>query len=191
MSQKLIHEIPCDLKSSKVCSAFKRVLNRIKRNFPKDYERIKSRLRKFTPLKESEMVDGTQGHWVSVPVGEATWYTNRKFFGDPDNDPGEIRFPDFYSKNLIANIAHELGHVCVREEDRKRRLKTITKNSEWAEEMSADYYALTWGYRKEIELSRKGRDFGHHGPLPGTIVDGYLVTKNMFFRKLNGRRADQ
>ncbi len=186
-NKKFVHGVPCNLKSWQVRHAIEKVLNRLKKKFPKDYKRIRSRVEYFSALSKLEMRDGTEGHWKARDVDEKTFWQNSAFYFDPDNNPGEVLLKDAVHKNAIANVAHELGHVCTREKDRQRRRNLF--NSEWISEMCADYYAYKWGFGRQIERGRKTRDFRHHGPGPGDVVAGYRVTKNFFLRVLSKKKG--
>jgi hypothetical protein len=67
--------------------------------------------------------------------------------------------PEIPAAKLVAVIAHELGHALTTGED----LEDVGGPSdEWRSELAADRKAISWGFKVEIEASRKTSDPIHH-----------------------------
>jgi hypothetical protein len=173
----VIYGIPCDIPNKRVRTAIKRVLKAIRRN-PRDWARIRRRVQRFSFCDASED-EATCGQWCVNPADAqrmgpqagkpATW-------GRPDGcylAPGVIRLTPTECRrsldSLVATVAHECGHAAVREREVASRQR-VRRDSEWASEMSADYYAFKWGFEKQIRARSPSRRVGHHGGLPGDIL---------------------
>lgn len=163
---------PCKIRSPNLQKAISLVLRSVSKTHPEDYQRLMKRVSEFGPLSMRDRKDGIVG-----------WYGKRRRSGEYDFDsPGSIllREDDSFS---IATVAHELGHACTREDDFWKR---DGLDAEWASELCADMYAYKWGFGREIARSRKERDFMHHGPPPGTVVEcngsRFRVTRAFYIR---------
>jgi hypothetical protein len=177
-----IYGIPCSLGSQELRRTICSVLQQIRQRSPRDFARIRTLVREFAALPESE--GGTLGQW------------NRDTRFDLDS-PGVVEL-SADTAHLVALIAHELGHVCTREEDFLARDNGV--HGEWSSEMCADYYAYRWGFGREIARHRKSRDWSHHGPAPGATFtisgdqDGiwhcYRVTRRFYLRFLQTETVD-
>jgi len=143
-------DITCRVKSRIVKDALHTVLTKIRARSPKDFERIRNRVRKIIPLSQKCRRQGDLGEWKS-DGGKYDYASTGVIL--LSSDP-------LY---LIATVAHELGHACTREPDIAKR----DIDSEWASEMCADYYAYKWGFGRNIARFRPNRVASHHGPMPG------------------------
>ena len=189
MSQKtvsIVEGVRCSLRTAEARKAAGIVLQQIRKRFPKDYERLKSRVRKICSLPKKEAEDGTLGEWKRLPAAE-----------DPE-DPrtwgrveGVLYVTEGEGDHLIPTIAHEFGHACTREIDLIRRGEIPF--DEWCSELAADWYAYKWGFGRQVAKARKTRDWRHHGPAPGgeftiTFMEGnevtYRVSRNFVVREL-------
>ncbi|OFX10248.1 MAG: hypothetical protein A2516_08450 [Alphaproteobacteria bacterium RIFOXYD12_FULL_60_8] len=149
--------IQSSLGPGKVQRAVREVLAQIESRHPRDFERIKRRVKEIRPLFGRWRQEGTLGVWIA--------------------DEGGIGNFDFTSLGVVglaldlhdavAVVAHEFGHVCTQEEDFAKR---EAAGSEWASELCADYYAYKWGFGRLIAQQRPRREFSHHGPTPGDDV---------------------
>lgn len=167
--------IPCSLKTPTMKSSVRQVLSQVGERYPKDLERLRQMVTEIKPLSDEEARDGTTGRF-----GEEL----RESF----IEYGEEHKPDIvylYEKNEepIGVIAHEFGHACTTVEDCERRR---CPDDEWASEMSADWYAYKWGFRRAIAKNRGTRNHLHHGPGPGEVFQippkKYFVTRNFVCR---------
>lgn len=152
-----IYGIPCSLRSRRLRGAIRLVLGRIRRRAAEDFERIRARVREFTLLPEPLQAQGFAGMWK--PDGSwGEFFTARGLIALTDR-PG----------NLMAIVAHELGHACTHKEDAERRAVTLP-GSRWAIEMCTNYYAYKWGFGRHMARARKAQDGLHRGPAPGETV---------------------
>ena len=190
MKTQTVHGIPCHLKKRSVRAIFNSVLDQIKQKYPKDYRRLLNIVQEIKPWEGDE--EGTMGEWIETGYPDlkdpTTWE-----YGFVDT-PGYILINEKVGNSheeMTANIAHELGHAAVRDEDLERRGQCNCDG--WAEEMSADWYAYKWGFGRQIRKQSKIRDWMHHGPLPGHTfeadIDGktyhYRVSRNFVFHLVN------
>lgn len=156
------------------------ILDEIRESFPCDFQRIHQRVEGFEPLRRT--ADGTEGEWVASKGGAIMY---------DFESSGVIRLLEKLD-SPVAVIAHELGHVCTREEDFTRR---DGFDSAWASELCADYYAYKWGFGRAIARHRPFRDLSHHGPAPNQVftiedshagrVHRYRVTRHFYIRPLS------
>lgn len=166
MSQKsvpVVEGIRCSLRTSEARNGTRMVLQQIRSRFPKDYERLKARVREICPLPTEETEDGTLGEWKEIPGLEVP--EDRSTWGRVE---GVLYVKDGKGDHLIPTIAHELGHACTRWRDLERR--GAVPFDEWRSEMTADWYAYKWGFGKQTAKARKSRAWRHHGPPPGSEV---------------------
>ena len=174
--------IPCTVRSPAIRRAIRRVLEQIRPRAPKDFARIVSLVREFVPIPPSN--DGTQGQWKAGPIIEEF---NVQGVVMVHEAPGVVELVEDLT-NPVATVAHELGHVCTREEDRAKRLGVPIDG--WAIELTADYYAYKWGFGRDLAKARKNLDWTHHGPRRGEEVSfefagrvhRYRVTRNFYLR---------
>jgi hypothetical protein len=99
----------------------------------------------------------------------------------------------------VAIVAHELGHVATTEDDFAKR-EALT-DSEWASDACADYYAYRWGFARQIRKHQRTRDKGHHGGLPGDVIEidcslptgtmRYRVTRRFYYRLITDGSSDR
>jgi hypothetical protein len=76
------------------------------------------------------------------------------------------------------------------------RRRAVFGDSEWATEMCADWHTLRWFFEREIRRHHEKRRLGHHGALPGDIVEtrglGRKADRHFYLRRLGrGARAVQ
>ena len=173
--QKPILGIPCSLKTPDGRRAVRIALQRIRERFPHDFARLKERIRDIKPISRRQAADDTVGEWKRLRPHADPFR--------PGANDGVLWLLEQHD-NLIASVAHELGHACTRYEDLERRGAC---SDEWRSELAADWYAYRWGFGREIARDRKSRVWLHHGPAPGTedtveSDDGqentYFVTRN-------------
>jgi hypothetical protein len=154
--------IPCRLRDTKLIRATRQVLRQIKERFPKDFQRIRRVVREISPLLREDGDDGTLGEWKAfqaVAEDPSTWgYDN-------DETPGVLTLLEGAEDDLVGLVAHELGHACTTEQDRRRR--GDCPFDEWTSELTADWYAYKWGFGRNVARRRHLRDWGHHGEAPG------------------------
>lgn len=65
--QVKIYGIPCKVKSPAIRRAIRDVLWQIRQRAPKDFERIRSHVRGFVPLRKREVAGGLCGHCKKKP----------------------------------------------------------------------------------------------------------------------------
>ena len=194
--------IPCRLRTELARHAVSRVLGRIGKRFPDDFARLSDRVRMIRPLPKRRAADGTHGEWIARTFEQIYWNA------DPFELSDEIRlqWDEWHSgvvevlevgrteSQLLAVIAHELGHACSTREDISRRAAPF---DEWGSEAAADWYAYRWGFGRYIGAGRKSRSLGHHGPGPGKTVDWsgeqgtttYKLTSNFVYRLIPPDRS--
>jgi len=158
-----VEGIRCKLRKAGARKAVGKVLRQIKQQFPKDYERLKSRVREIRPLTKRNTEDGTLGEWkkLSETKDPRTW----------GREDGVLYLKEDEGDRLIPTTAHELGHTCTQLTDLLRRGEVPFE--EWASELTADWYAYKWGFGRQIAKARKTRNWNHHGPPPG---GGFTLT---------------
>jgi hypothetical protein len=108
--------------------------------------------------------------------------------------PGTLYVAEHHP-DLIATVAHELGHAATRWEDTTRR---GGPSDEWKSELAADWYAYRWGFGRAIARGRKTRAWLHHLGGPGfrfsEDADGvryhYRITRHFCIRLERKGRAD-
>lgn len=187
--------VPCRLRTVRARKAVAQVLRQIRLRYPGDFERLHRKVLRIVPLSQRKQHGGTQGEWVKNEVKlspEEQWQGVRQ--RDPivldalDGYPPGVIYLAEADTNLIALVAHELGHAATRSEDIKRR--GDFSSDEWAHELAADWYAYRWGFGREIARDRKTRYVGHHLSGPNTRFseecDGvryhYRITRNLCIR---------
>lgn len=98
--------------------------------------------------------------------------------------------PEF---KLLATIAHELGHAATTQGDFEKRDNALGGDAQWASESCADYYAYRWGFGRQVRRSQQTRRLGHHGGLPGQVIEiggpngttlRYRVTRHFYYRRV-------
>jgi hypothetical protein len=112
-----------------------------------------------------EAEDGTGGEWKpdkQPDYDETNWYE----YAPSGRTQGILCIDENAPEHeLVAKLAHELGHACTTQDDLDARQ---SPEDEWASEWAADWYAVKrWGFGAEIESIRDNRDRLHHGPSPG------------------------
>lgn len=156
--------IPCQLRTPFMRQAVRDVLGQIRERCPKDFASLQSLVRDIRPVSKAEAAVGTLGEWKEFspdPDDPATWG-----WGSGDATPGHLYLNEHETEGAAGVIAHEFGHACVTQKDLDKR---GAAGDEWAEELSADWYAYKWGFGREIARRRKTRKFSHHGPTPGQL----------------------
>ena len=172
------HGIPCDITTKPICQAIEAVLMRVEGRAPADLKRIRTRVRRFTSVLASDDPQDSE----LQPSGA---FVSRGSDFDDFDAPGEVYIAPEKRTSHLAIVAHELGHVCTREDDFWHR---DGFDSEWTSEMCADFYAYRWGFGRNIGQQRRSRWVGHHGPGPAQefttqqdgVVRRYRVTRDDF-----------
>lgn len=176
MAKKILG-IPCEIRSERIRRGIGRVLRAIRRH-PRDWARVRRRVLAFRYI-EKVPSDETVARWL-IDEDEARRIGPHR--GRPQtwgraegrwNAHGWVEIRRREARvdlsDIVATIAHECGHVATRERDFGKRDSCYT-DSEWASEMSADFYAFKWGFEKELRKHNQERRLGHHGGLPGEII---------------------
>jgi len=222
-----IEGFTCYIQDTRVRDAITIVLRQIKERHPKDFARLREKVRGFRwlPRSEDSQRSGTLGQWMTddraknsaafkehveklarMEIARSYGFNPKSVhpehvrlvadakMQDRHTWPGKvaisrrlIRAPRW---RLLAVLAHELGHAATNEDDLNTRFEEIG-NSEWASEGCADYYAYRWGFGREIRRHSPERDFGHHGGLPGEIINPFnktwfRVTRNFHYHPVDG-----
>ncbi len=170
--QQFIEGIECRLARRESVRTVQRVLEQIGSRKPKDFDRLRDRVRKIVPLSRSMAEDGTLGFCQPLDFAKA---------GDPSTWRYQLEPPVVVhllekQKHLTATAAHEFGHACERPDDLFRRGQVPL--DEWRSELTADWYAYRWGFGRLIAAWRKTRAWSHHGVAPGeefTFESGGMV----------------
>ena len=191
-----IYGIACEIRAERVRRAIERVLRAIRRR-PRDWSRIRRRVRGFVYFERDQEEPGTLGEWVHDPK-------EARRLG-PQDDPktwgrvegrwqasGYIKLSRAITRlrqvDLVATIAHECGHVATRYRDFDRRERY--GDGEWASELCAEFYAARWGFERELRLQAPRLDVAHHAALPGAVlIEGegveerrYRVDRHFYLR---------
>lgn len=195
--------IACEIRAERVRRAIGRVLRAIRRH-PRDWSRIRRRVRGFVYFERGQEEPGTSGQWVHDPedarrLGPQT--ERPETWGRVEGQwqaSGYIRLSRAITRlrqvDLVAIIAHECGHVATRARDFDRREKY--GDGEWASELCADFYAARWGFERELRLQAPRRNVAHHAVLPGAILtegEGveerrYRVDRHFYLRPIWGTK---
>jgi hypothetical protein len=149
--------IECEIDDEPTRSAIERILSRICDQHPGDWDRIRSRVRAFLPLPESER-DTIAGRWLVLTAPDpwaAEHYTAAGVI--LLREPADIAF-----------IAHELGHAVGTEMERYER---EAPDEEWGAESVANMHAFRWLAEEETHPLREHLSRGHIGILPGEEMD--------------------
>jgi len=147
-----------------ICAAIDTVVTAIRDKHSEDFVRLRDRVRHFELLTTAECEEGTMGEWrvtgmprmVTTPWG-----------GEEPEDQDQRRgvvLVNPATVDLIATVAHELGHVMATDDDMYER---HAPSDEWASEATADYHAFRWGFEAAIRTHGIVRDRIHHPCLPG------------------------
>jgi hypothetical protein len=191
--------IECEIRAERVRRAIGRVLRAIRRR-PRDWSRVRRRLRGFVYFERRQEEPGTPGEWVHDPeearrLGPQT--ERPETWGRVEGNwqaSGCIRLSRAITRlrqgDLVAIIAHECGHVATRAREFDRREKY--GDGEWAAELCADFYAARWGFERELRLWAPRRNVAHHAGLPGAVlIEGvgaeerrYRVDRHFYPRSL-------
>ena len=181
-----IFGIACDVRSRRVRRAIVEVLAAVRRH-PRDWGRLRRRVRAIRNLPAEGGSDGTLGEW-SVDVEEvqrlnakqqAAFCTEGK--GYLLRTPMEMGFHASgwiaLSRRLgrlpwahqLATVAHECGHVVTREREFER-LRAVNGDAEWTSEMCANRYVFRWGFKEELRAQAPNLDVRHEAVLPGEMI---------------------
>ena len=180
-----IKGIICTLKCPVAVRLVEKFLNEIAKNYPKDFQKIRSKTTHIVRVPKKDIKDGTTGQVVRND-GVRPWAEFAKVSVRIDESIKD-------KEHLLVVIAHEFGHVCTTESDMLRRCAPV---EEYASEASADWYAYKWGYGG---ISRKinvkyPRDLLHHSCLPGGTCEEnsieYRLTRNFVYRSIIGNKTD-
>lgn len=175
-----IYGIPYSFKDPMTEKALKRVLDKIHKDYPIDFKYIKKKLLFINTVSEKAFETGVGGGWYTDITADMNYMDQFKVKGIlylPDG-------LGYSLSDLTAIIAHEMGHVCTRFGDVKSRTTFILLDAisllldiplsenvakreitveqaaaidleqEWAMELSADSYAVKWGFKEELVLAR-------------------------------------
>ena len=162
MPGRRIEGIPCYLTEPTTRHAIRAVLRQIGEGFPQDLAKVKAGVRAFVALPDVEAAAGTMGEYKVDDPGEDP--ASRFQVGPGVVMLSRTAYPAL--QDAIATVAHELGHAATTFDDVRRRGAFDT--AEFASEAAADWYAYRWGFGRAIATHRRLRDFGHHGPAPGS-----------------------
>jgi hypothetical protein len=166
-----IDGIVCVVQSPDVRRAIRTVLEQIKKRYPEDFARIRGRVRRIAPLAG-----------VRAGRAQSAWHESARSRTRSRTDgssPGVLKVAEDCTA-AVAVIAHELGHVCTRQEDFERREASASGDSALAKELCADRYAYRWGFGRDVSKARRDGHMAHHGPPPssefalGPFPDGQL-----------------
>ena len=172
--------IPCYLRKQLSIDALRTVLHQVENKCSRDFQDLQRLVREVSPFNKKELATdpGTCGQW----------FEDCPNFEDPtswgygiDRTPGRLKLNenDLSVDCLVGVIAHELGHAATRQEDRSRRGDVF--KDEWREEFAADWYAYKWGFGREVAMTRKSRDWPHHGVAPGKTFEVDNDGKRYFY----------
>lgn len=208
MQTKDILGVPCEIANPKIRAAIRTVMERIQARHPRDWARIRRRVRSFgyIPLGEDPR---TTGYWhgdqphpdhdaVEAAIDAGRWRWVQRVEDWRFYRTGQIRFAKRMARmetaQMLALVAHELGHVATRVGDFNRRDAAAGGDEEWAAELAADFYAAKWGFEKELREHWKLRSFGHHCAPPGEVVcygERYFRVDHRYYpRMLRSRPRD-
>lgn len=185
----MIVGIPCSIDSSSIRTAIEAVLSAVQKRKPKDYARLRERVRgiQWLPVEEECL---TVGRWHRVLYEKTVkWPT------DPEQISGIVYLSMSLSNDpewkRVAVVAHELGHACTTKRDRHRRR---LRDEAWESELCADYYAYRWGFGRETRRSMACRPATYHhftnsyGGGPGFKFEfmgrRYRITRNFVCREV-------
>ncbi len=183
VKHSFVHDIPCISCNLFVIDSIKTTLDRIRSKAPEDYDRLVVQVIAFVVCEMEE--ENTNGMWMRLRRCEDFRRTAGLAFLA---SPGLVLLrKGFQTEELVALIAHELGHAATVYADYMRRGPV---SEEWQWELAAAWYAYKWGFGREIARHRKNRDWGHHYAGPGKIVLEfsprdvycYKVTRNFVAR---------
>jgi hypothetical protein len=151
------------------------VLSSVARIFPEDFGRLRKRVLAFRELSSDAKEVMAACFRRPEESGEGLpWWQDHE-------SPGFVDLLPQRSLDLVAIVAHELGHAATTEDDLYER---SALPPEWASECCADFYAYRWGFGPELRAARPYASAGHHGPGPDEeftcesdgVVDRYRVT---------------
>jgi hypothetical protein len=180
-----IHGISCRLRNAGVRRAIRLVLDRIRDRRPGDFAALQRLVREIVPVPAAKLADdpGMLGQWCPDP-DLPPWDPN---LPDPDHlrPTCVVMLLDKEHEHLVATVAHEFGHACSTDEDRRRR---GGPDEEWATELTADWYACRWGFGREIARQRPTLRWIHHLGGPGFkfkwLGTWYRVTRSLCIREV-------
>ena len=155
-----IFNIRCELQTSEGIEALRKVLNVISERFTEDFDRIRARTVRVAPHPNPE--PGDLGECKPHFLDADTYWSNPELDTNPYFEDQVEVFVVEEGGNLVATIAHELGHAASTKEQKNAAYKDIVEHEGWAGEAVADLYALKWGFADELEESEPNRDREHH-----------------------------
>ena len=178
---KTIYGIQCSVSDNRLQKTIEHVLRKIRNNWPKDFARIKRRIKIIKWLPKED--DSTLGEVISED-GDSCYY----YYYD-ENKLCQIllsrKLIGLETRQQIAAIAHELGHAATTDTAFEKRQ---APRDEWGSELTADWFAYRWGFGREIRLQNKTRDPYHHCAAPGQTfeigIDKFIVTRNFVCRRI-------
>ena len=172
--KKFIYGIDCSkIKDKAIIKKIELFLAGIEEKYPKDLATIMQKVKHIKPVPTTQRIEGWMGWWEEAK--ETVCISN------------ELKDSEF----TIGILAHELGHVCTTENDKKRRK---CPDAEWEKEAVADWYACKWGYRKIIsKLQNTSYKFTHHGCPSGKQVEQifgdfkytFTVSRNFVYKRIS------
>ena len=192
-----IEGIPVDIANPEVRRGIRTVLTTISR-FPRDWGRIRRRVREIRYFAPEDDQPDTLGQWV-VDEEELRRLSHQQSApGTWGRPAGQIpaygrimltRRPIRHTEHLVAIVAHECGHAATRERDFQKR---DGYSGEWASELCADFYAFKWGFEAELRKAFTRRPLNHYCGFPGETlevghgddVQRFRVDKRFYLREL-------
>jgi hypothetical protein len=177
--------------SAALTEALYSTIKQIRARRPTDWARIAPRIQRFGWLSAKQASTGTVAEVFRIEPkslrakfdwDSATHEQLEQHERERDSYTWDVAvlFARSLDEDMVAVVAHELGHVATTRDDFDRR---DGLDGEWASESCADYYAYRWGFARAIRRHQRSRNLGHHGTLPGGIItiDGigtFKMTRN-------------
>ncbi len=186
MGSRTIRSIPCGLQIATARRTLGQVLDRIRVAQPIDYDRLRRVVREVIPLSPEEPADGTTGEWKAE---KPRYYHPDTWAYGSEETTGLLYVDEKLPRlELVAVLAHELGHACTVSEDVEARGSML--EDEWASELTALWYAVErWGFRSETNAIRPKLNRLHHGPWPGeefeTEQGKFIIGKDYVCREVS------
>ena len=172
-----VEGIPCTIDEPALCQALRFVLSLIRLRAPRDWHRLRRRVRVIEWLPTADLEEGGHlGAWSVDPWGDDPfgYYTTTGVVQLPQKIPAHF-VGDQAVRGIIGMIAHELGHAVTRPRDvsahaslyHERRLEGVYGDKRWILELCASMYAVRWGFETETRaMAAVGLDV----ILPGHVL---------------------
>jgi len=85
-------------------------------------------------------------------------------------------------RDSVMTVLHELGHAATTDDEYDQRRDP---DEEWGSEACADMYAAKWGGLDRLRKWDLGRDWVHHGCIPGGKMErdgkGYIMDEQFIY----------